>query len=118
MSHTTIELPFPAAAIYRAWTEESLVKQWLSPSAHINVEAGVFELWGAALPEAPQSPATRFLACRENEMLEFAWRVRGGEGTVRVELTARRDSTQLKVLSRTGEPDARRASRLAAAPAA
>ncbi|MBS1825389.1 MAG: SRPBCC domain-containing protein [Acidobacteria bacterium] len=97
MSHTTIELPFPAAAIHRAWTEESLVKQWLSPSAHINVEAGVFELWGAALPEAPQSPATRFLASRENEMLEFAWRVHGGEGTVRVELTARRDSTHLSL---------------------
>ncbi|MFN7937673.1 MAG: SRPBCC family protein [Bryobacteraceae bacterium] len=97
MSHTTMELPFPAPAIYRAWTEESLVKQWLSPCARVNIKEGVFELWGAALPEAPVEAATRLLGCRENEMLEFAWSVRGGEGTVRLELTERRESTHLSL---------------------
>ena len=43
MSHTTVELPFPAPAIYRAWTEESLVKQWLSPNANVNfVQASAY----------------------------------------------------------------------------
>ncbi|MBL8173177.1 MAG: SRPBCC domain-containing protein [Bryobacterales bacterium] len=96
-THTTVELPFPAHAVYSAWTTETAVKQWLTPYARIDVPHGIFELWGAALPEAPTQPATRLLAVRENEMIHFAWNVRGGEGTIEVELTARRESTHLSL---------------------
>lgn len=96
-SHTTVELPFPSAAIYRAWTTETAVKFWLTPCARIDIAQGIFELWGPALPEAPTAPATRLIQTRDNELLEFAWRVRGGEGTVRIELTARGESTHLSL---------------------
>lgn len=96
-THTTAELPFLAPHIYSAWTTEAAIKLWLTPCARIDIPHGIFELWGPALPEAPMQPTTRLIAARENELIQFAWNVRGGEGTVTVELTSRRESTHLSL---------------------
>lgn len=96
-THTTVELPFPAEAVYQALTGESSVKRWLTPCARVDLSAGIFELWGPNLPEAPPAPVTRLLESRHNELLRFAWQVRGGNGTVAFELIPRRGSTHMSI---------------------
>jgi uncharacterized protein YndB with AHSA1/START domain len=77
-----IDIAVGAEALYRAFTEETLLTQWLTESARVSLAEGVFELWGRYLPGAPREPITRFLDAADNRSLRFTMLVRGVETVV------------------------------------
>jgi uncharacterized protein YndB with AHSA1/START domain len=82
-----VDLAVGAEALYRAFTEETLLTQWLTEFARVSVAEGVFEIWGRHLPGAPREPISRFLDATDNLSLRFTMLVRGVETVVSVQFS-------------------------------
>jgi uncharacterized protein YndB with AHSA1/START domain len=88
-------VPAPRERVWRALSEEQEVNQWLA-SARVDLAAGIFELWGLWVPDAPEQPVTRLTLYRPEEELQFAWRMYGVETIVTLSLADANGGTNVE----------------------
>jgi uncharacterized protein YndB with AHSA1/START domain len=108
-------LPASRQAVYRAWTDAALIRQWFCPGADMTVpeaefdvrEGGSYRIVMQNAAGETYSPSGRYEKVVPNEKLVFSWKWRDSELVTRVtvELRAISDDRTELTLTHAGFPE-------------
>lgn len=89
----------PLADIFLALTDSDQLRRWFAEDAEIDLTRNIFNFWGRYTPETPDKNSGKHTVSdfEPNRLLEFDWKLRGAETTVRFDLEDSRDGVLLTV---------------------
>lgn len=93
----------PVAAVYRALTDESALRIWLTEHAEVSLAEGRFAFWGRHTPQG-ETGRQRLLASEPERLLRFAWVLDGVETTAELALDADGPDATILTLTQRGVP--------------
>jgi uncharacterized protein YndB with AHSA1/START domain len=97
-----VEVSLAAAPrqVFQALTQSDELTSWFAEYADISRAEGRYDFWGRLTPESPtpEQGHHRLLSWEADQLLVFAWPVRGAETTVTIALEPQGEATLLRVV--------------------
>lgn len=88
--HMEQRLPYDRARVFAALTDGEELAGWFAEHADVALDERRYDFWGRYTPECPdrEGGRHRVRALENGAGFEFAWTLRGGETTVRLEVAS------------------------------
>ena len=104
-----LDLPHPAATVWRALTDPALLAEWLLPVAGLELEPGAsFTFQAPPQPGWDGTVSCRLLEIEEHRKLRYAWVVGDIDTVVTFTLTPTASGTRLSLVQSGFKPDQKR----------